>query len=129
MAGRWLAGRTPVQLLLCSPARRARETAELVVAELDPAPDITCDERIYAGGVDGACAVLRELPASLGAVALIGHNPTLEELVDLLGGRSSRLKTSSIAVLESRSPWADIGSSGSAKHAWGRLTAEHTARG
>ena len=67
-------------------------------------------------------AIVRKLPDSSRAVLLIGHNPGLEELVADLGGVGSPLKTSSIAVLSSRSGWAEVGAR------WATLEASVTPR-
>ena len=40
---------------------------------------------------------------------LVGHNPGLEDLVNVLTGVSYPMKTSSIAVLSSRTGWAHAG--------------------
>jgi phosphohistidine phosphatase len=55
-------------------------------------------------------------------VLLIGHNPGLEELVADLGGVGWPMKTSSIAVLSSRSEWAEVGTR------WAKLEASLTPR-
>ena len=56
------------------------------------------------------------------AVLLIGHNPGLEELVADLGGVGWPMKTSSIAVLSSRSEWAEVGAR------WAKLEVSLTPR-
>src|SRR5262252_9598847 len=81
--GRWLreAGLLP-GLVLCSTARRARETWQFAQAGLAATPPVSCDARIYAAA--DLLAVLREVPPATGTVLLIGHNPAIEELALLL---------------------------------------------
>ena len=67
------------------------------------------DERLYGASDQELIQVVRELPDSLRAVLLVGHNPGLEELVGVLTGVSYPMKTSSIAVLSSRTGWAKAG--------------------
>src|SRR5262249_60816733 len=48
-AGRWLAEHAPpLDLVVCSTAIRAQRTWALAGAELDPAPNMVPDERLYA---------------------------------------------------------------------------------
>lgn len=84
--GRWLEARGLVpDRVLSSPARRARETAEAVTAVLRvPAAHLRYDDRLYLAAADTLLAVLAECPSRIGTLLLIGHNPGLEELLELL---------------------------------------------
>ena len=107
--GAWIAEHVgAVDLVLCSPATRARQTWELASAALDPRPPVRQDERIYESGPTGVLGVLDELPDDLGTVVLVGHNPTLTELVTVLSGQAHELKTSAVAVLRWTGSWADV---------------------
>lgn len=98
-AGRWLAAHGPrLDLAVVSPAQRARATWDLVAAELDDAaPPVRVEEAAYT--FDGAelVSLVRELE---GCVAVVGHNPAVEELVLLLTGQARPMKTSCVAVLD-----------------------------
>ena len=110
LAGRWLReNAADIDLVVCSSATRARQTWKLVAKQLDNIPPSRVDDRLYAASIRGLLAVVRKLPDSARAVLLIGHNPGLEELVADLGGVGWPMKTSSIAVLSSRSEWAEVG--------------------
>ncbi len=123
LAGRWLReNAADIDLVVCSSAKRARQTWKLVAKQLDNVPPARVDDRLYAASVRGLLAVVRKLPASARAVLLIGHNPGLEELVADLGGVGWPMKTSSIAVLSSRSEWAEVGAR------WAKLEVSLTPR-
>jgi phosphohistidine phosphatase len=123
LAGRWLReNAADIDLVVCSSATRARQTWKLVAKQLDNVPSARVDDRLYAASVRGLLAVVGKLPDSAGAVLLIGHNPGLEELVADLGGVGWPMKTSSIAVLSSRSEWAQVGAR------WAKLEASLTPR-
>jgi phosphohistidine phosphatase len=99
-AGRWLREHVGgVDLVVCSPALRTRQTWQLVAAELGGTPEFRVDDRIYGAPVADLVDVVRELPPSAGTVLLVGHNPGLSELVAALGATAVELKTSSVAVL------------------------------
>src|SRR5690349_23446673 len=123
LAGRWLReNAADIDLVVYSSAKRARQTWKLVAKQLDNAPPSRVDDRLYAASVRGLLAVVGKLPESARAVLLIGHNPGLEELVADLGGVGWPMKTSSIAVLSSRSAWAEVGAR------WAKLEASLTPR-
>jgi phosphohistidine phosphatase len=109
-AGRWLAGNIEsIDLALVSPARRTRSTWDLVAAELDVPPPARVDDRLYAATAAGLVTVLRELTDDLGTVVLVGHNPTVEDLVERVTGEVIEMPTSAIAVMELEQPWAEAG--------------------
>lgn len=123
-AGRWLGEHVPgVGLVVCSPAVRARQTCELVVAQLPTPPEVRHDERIYDASAGELLDVLRDLPDEARSVLLIGHNPGLEELVAVCTGGARVLKTSAIAVLGASAAWSSAGPG------WARLDELATPRG
>ena len=83
-------------LILCSGAARTRETLDLVLPALGaPPPEIVYDDAIYMATPTALLGLLRKLPAGGSApktVLVVGHNPGLEELSELLvgGGNDGR---------------------------------------
>lgn len=73
-------------LIVSSPAVRARETAELFAEGCGYDATILWDERIYAASGGELMSVLRSLPDAAGHVLMIGHNPGFEDLVARLIG-------------------------------------------
>jgi phosphohistidine phosphatase len=78
-----------VDLVLCSPARRTRETAELALAALNPAPRIEFDDQLYLAGAAPLMRRLRRIGETVGSVVVVGHNPGLHELALLLADPQS----------------------------------------
>ena len=127
--GRWLreAGLLPGQVL-CSTARRARETWQYAQPGLAATPPVTFDARIYGGAAADLLALIREVPPATGTLLLVGHNPAIEDLALLLaaapgaaagpgpgGSRPgdlermrSKFPTAAIAVLESAGTWPGL---------------------
>lgn len=98
------------RLVLCSTARRARETCDLIVGGLVASVAVELDDELY-GASDGELRVrLHQLPADADAVLVIGHNPALSELATQLAGDGdptalSRLRDKfPTAALAPRSP-------------------------
>lgn len=82
-AGRWLLERKLApDLALCSPARRARQTLEAVLAQVGYA-DQRLDDEIYEAS-PGTLATLADRHREVGRLLLVGHNPGLERLAALM---------------------------------------------
>lgn len=99
-------------LIVSSPAERARQTAELFGQAVGYGEEITWDEAVYGAGVGELMAVLRRLPDDAEHVALIGHNPGLEDLVRHLIGADADdigLPTAAAAhILLALESWRDV---------------------
>ena len=67
-------------LVLCSPARRTRETLERVETALGDRVEVRFEEALYGASEIELLARLRALPPEVSSVMLIGHNPGLEDL-------------------------------------------------
>lgn len=82
-AGRWLRERGLVpDRVLCSPARRTRETLEAVLATIGYA-DQRLEEAIYDASA-GTLAALADQHGDVDRLLLVGHNPGLERLAALM---------------------------------------------
>ncbi len=120
-SGRWLAAHTePIELAVVSPARRAQGTWEVVAAELRHPPPVRIDERVYAAAGRTLAAVVRGLPEGLATVALVGHNPAVEQLAAILTGEWVAMPTSTVAVITWPGPWSAAGESSAVLRASGR---------
>ena len=108
-SGAWIAEHLELDLAVVSPAARARATWELIAAELDKAPEVRIDDRVYEAWGHGLMDVVRELPDSAKTVVLVGHNPGLEDLLHRLVGGWHALKTSTVAVVDLDGSWAEVG--------------------
>ncbi|WP_055491410.1 histidine phosphatase family protein [Streptomyces sp. TP-A0356] len=95
-------------LALCSTAVRARQTWELASAQWGTPPPVRLQPLLYAADVPDLLEAVREVPATVGTLLLIGHNPGLAELVLTLAGDGlddtldrvhAKFPTSAIAVL------------------------------
>lgn len=133
-AGEWLAatGFEPEHALV-SAALRTRETWDAVSqgAGWDLDPDY--DRGLYAADTDAALDLIRETDDDVRRMLVIGHNPTMASLAQILddGDAEPELAdqlfggypTSAVAVFEYDGSWADL-DEGSA-----RLVGFHVGRG
>lgn len=67
-----------VDLLLSSPAARARQTAALVQESAGLSAELLYDERIYEADAVALLEVVTQATESADALMLVGHNPGLE---------------------------------------------------
>jgi phosphohistidine phosphatase len=79
-------------LVLCSPARRTRETLERIEGALGGKVEKTLDDALYGASEAELLARIKALPDELGSVMLIGHNPGLEELALALASSGTDLE-------------------------------------
>jgi phosphohistidine phosphatase len=67
------------ELVLCSTARRARETLEWIEPALG-SPAVRIERPLYGARGDALLDRVRAVPDEVGSVMLIGHNPGLQQL-------------------------------------------------
>jgi phosphohistidine phosphatase len=79
---------TSIDVVLTSPLVRARQTAEIVVAALDPRPSIVTIESLAPGAAFAALMADLEKHGRKSRLALVGHEPGLGEVAGrLIGSR------------------------------------------
>jgi phosphohistidine phosphatase len=88
-----------LDLILSSPAVRARETIELVLKAANLAAEVRYDQRIYDGGLDPLLEIISETGDDKHPVMLVGHNPSFEELLQALIGHSEHLSAGALAKI------------------------------
>jgi phosphohistidine phosphatase len=117
---------------LVSSATRTQQTWEAIAAVLadsradgatdgaaDEEVDVQVSDELYDAGVDEVVAMLRQLPADVTAVIVVGHNPTMAGLLlELSAGTESPARarlsergmpTASVGVLSADVGWAELG--------------------
>jgi phosphohistidine phosphatase len=99
------------ELILCSTARRAVETLEGV----DPPGERVIEDSLYGAAFGQLIERLRQVPAEVRSVMLIGHNPALQVLVlalarsgDALEDIGRKYSTGALATLEFHLPWSEL---------------------
>ena len=84
-------------LILTSSAKRARQTANLVVGSSQYAHGITEVSQFYLAQPLAYMSYLSDLPDHYSRVMVIGHNPGLELLIDELTGCHENMPTAALA--------------------------------
>ncbi len=99
--GRWLTEHAVLpDLAVVSVAARARQTWDLVAAELPTEPPVEVSEAAYTFAGTDLLRLLAGIDEQAHTIALVGHNPAMEELARTLTGQWVAMPTSALAVLE-----------------------------
>ena len=118
--GREIAARGLVpELVICSPATRARDTWKIVSEQLEAPPRAVFDEAIYDFGNGGRLlSAVKAHGRNAKSVMVIGHNPSVERLAQrLINAGDPKLRdrlshkypTAALAVIRlDASSWSDI---------------------
>lgn len=99
-------------LVLCSPARRTRETLEGV----GPSGEVRIEDDLYGASQTALLERLRQVQDTTESVMLIGHNPAVQELALGLAGAGDRradmerkFPTCALATLAVPEHWGELG--------------------
>ncbi len=112
----WLAKQADKpKVIISSPALRAYQTALIFSRGLDiQAQEIGFDNRIYAANLDILLKVIRAIPEQNKSVLLIGHNPGLDLLLQVLcrkakpGSDGKLMTTCAVAKISIDCQWQNI---------------------
>ena len=97
-------------IILSSPAKRARSTVRRVIGGSGYSGEVIYDPDLYFEGVESCLTDLSSLPDWVRVAMLVGHNSVLEELVDALTGQLVHLATCALAHIDLPiDTWADLG--------------------
>lgn len=118
VAGRWIADHVgPVDRVVVSTATRTQQTWDRAAPFIELTGERQDEPDVYEASCDDLLRIVRALPESDRVVVLVGHNPGLEDLADLLAGadpsemaQGMRVKypTSGIAVFQLDADWGDL---------------------
>ena len=121
VAGRWLRAKGLVpDRVLCSTARRARETWQLAEAGLGARPAAMFSGRVYRAATTELLDLARPTPPEVRTLLIVGHDPAIHELTlelaaaqakdqEVLGRVRAKFPTAAIAVLAFAGEWASLG--------------------
>ena len=105
-------------LIISSPAVRAKETVEAVVAAAGLSVSPEFDQNIYEASTAELMKLVRSISDSKSCALLVGHNPGFENLLSRLTGDSESMPTAALACMEFQiDSWNNI-EEGEGKLAW-----------
>jgi phosphohistidine phosphatase len=87
-------------LIISSTAKRTYSTAKTVAKAAGYEGDIVLNQSIYAAPPTAYIDVLRNLSNEYTRVLMVGHNPGLEQLVNMLSGEEHVMPTCSLVHVQ-----------------------------
>ena len=95
-------------LVISSPAERARQTAALAIKAAGIKVELRFDERIYEASSAQLLNVVKQIDESANDAMLVGHNPGFEDLQSDLTGHVRHMPTAALACLSLNvEKWSD----------------------
>jgi len=96
--GRYMAATlNPADLVLCSAARRTRETWERLSANLDWSSRLCLERNLYDASAQTLLKRLRTVEPGCQRLLVVGHNPAMQELALLLSAENQSTVRSRLA--------------------------------
>jgi phosphohistidine phosphatase len=101
-------------IVLCSPSRRTRETLELMEF---PGAEVTYLDELYGASAPDLLASAREVRDDAEVIAVVGHNPGVQDLsIELAKDESTeealrlrqKFPTCAVAVFDVDGAWRDV---------------------
>lgn len=113
-AGELLAGYR-IDLVLSSSATRTQETWRAIERAGATAGQVDVTDALYGAWTDTIVGLLRSLEESVGSAMVLGHEPSVSDVVGTLAAPSAlteraadHFPTSAVAILEVPTSWADL---------------------
>jgi len=95
--------------IISSTAKRAHSTAKAVAKAAGYKGDIALNQSLYAAPPTAYIDVLHDLPNKYTRVLLVGHNPGLEQLVNMLSSEEHTMPTCSLVHVQlCINTWSEI---------------------
>jgi phosphohistidine phosphatase len=106
------------ELVLSSPAERAKETTRLVCDAAGLTAVVRYEDGIYEASARRLLEIVSQTEDAVNTAMLVGHNPGLEELLAILTGEPHHMTTAALACIElSIERWGEV-TSGAGKLQW-----------
>ncbi len=87
------------QIIVSSPALRTKTTAEIFADHL-LLPDPELNKAIYEASQQTLLRVINQLPVQYNFIALVGHNPSISQILYYLTGEVKEVHTSAVAEID-----------------------------
>jgi phosphohistidine phosphatase len=97
-------------LVLSSPAKRAKQTAQIVIESARLTAELRFDELIYEASAQRLLEIVSQIEEPANTAMLVGHNPGCEDLLEVLTGEDRHLPTATVARIELNvDRWSEAG--------------------
>ena len=95
--------------ILCSTAVRARQTVEGLLKEYTFEGEVQYYDDLYNAGPETIISILNRLPEKVDTAMVIGHNPGMDDFLELVCDECGHMSTASVAHIKySVEAWLDL---------------------
>ena len=95
--------------ILISDSKRTSETAELLTEHIHYSGPLKATQNLYGSSAEDYLDEIREVDSSIQTMLIIGHNPTIENLVRLYSKQIQPMPTAALAYFKlDLKNWKDI---------------------
>ena len=99
--GRWICQQAlKPDLVICSSATRAEQTARAIVLECATTAPLQVTDELYHAPARTYLTLLAQVPDQYRTVLMVGHNPGIESLLEYLSGEPGSMPTAALAHLK-----------------------------
>ena len=95
-------------LIISSPALRAKMTAEAVAEKIGYTNKIIWDKSYYFAYTGDIFKSIKSLDENIEKLLIFGHNPTWSSIAEKLSGQYFNMKTAQLVVVEFDGKWKDL---------------------
>jgi phosphohistidine phosphatase len=96
------------ELIITSPAQRAKTTAEIFADHLG-LPEPGTNKAVYEASEKTLLKIINEFPDQCNFIGLVGHNPGIAYILQYLTGQTKEVHTSTVALIDFEiDDWASV---------------------
>jgi phosphohistidine phosphatase len=98
-----------VDLIVSSPAKRAKDTSLAFYEALESQPEYRLEQRLYESSCSDYMDILQKLDDTYNKVMIVGHNPAINSLILELIGLDENIVTTGVVTLDiSCKSWREL---------------------
>ena len=98
-----------IDIILCSPAKRARATIKRFLKEYNYAGELVYFDDLYRSDYEFYISILNNLPAEIDTAMVVGHNPEMDNFLEMICDVYEHMPTGSIVAIELQiKDWGEI---------------------
>lgn len=98
-----------IELIISSPAKRAKETAKIIANQIGFKDNILFDKEIYEASLEKLISIIKNFDENINNVMLIGHNPGLTNLANYLSKEFiTNIPTCGVVALTLNNSWKNM---------------------
>ena len=87
-------------IIISSTAKRANKTADIIAKKSGYDKKIVKSEALYSGSLEDYTNIVHEIADKNKTILLVGHNPSIEEVIERITAERQIMKTCSLAHID-----------------------------